>query len=64
MKSRYLVLGGSFFFVFIFALTLGITLSDTQLRTLASTHCAKTGGTWNNQNYCEKIVSVCQPQTL
>jgi hypothetical protein len=51
-------------FVFIFAFTLGVTLSDRQMRMLANEHCTNTGGIWNTNDYCEKIVSVCEPATL
>ncbi len=61
--SRYLTLGVLVFFVFIFALTLGATLNDRQTRLAATEHCQNTGGVWNN-DYCEKTVSVCEPQAL
>jgi hypothetical protein len=61
---RSLTLSVFVFFTFIFAFTLGTTLSDRQMRTLASEHCTKNGGVWNTSDYCEKIVSVCEPATL
>ena len=61
-KYRYFGFGVFTFFVFIFALALGATMTDNHIKTIASEHCQKTGGSWNNNNYCEKIVSVCTPQ--
>ena len=62
--SRYLTAGVLVFFVFIFAFTLGATLNERQTKLTASTHCQKAGGVWTQTNYCQKIVSVCEPQPL
>lgn len=62
--SRYLGLGVLVFFVFIFALTLGATLTDRHSRLVATEHCQVTGGVWNTNNYCEKTSRVCEPQAL
>lgn len=62
--NKHVVIGGLFFFVFVFALTLGATLNERQTLLAATTHCQNTGGVWNTNNYCEKTVSVCTPQSL
>ncbi|MEK9174080.1 MAG: hypothetical protein AAB845_02335 [Patescibacteria group bacterium] len=62
--NRYLTVGVLVFFVFVFALTLGATLNERQTRLAATTHCQNTGGVWSANDYCEKTVSVCEPQAL
>ncbi len=64
IRNHFVSLGVVSFFVFFFALTLGATLTDTRNQKLASTSCTQEGGTWNTSGYCEKMVSVCTPETL